>query len=115
MIEISEYRFDEQTGEEHYDNPAYLKPEDFSITFDTHSVTGVRERIIVMRTGRVLRGNGEELMLIDPARPILLRTDDNRVRTREIFITGQEKGIICIRRLPPTEWELRRERRLQEG
>jgi len=114
MIEISEYRYDEETGEEHYDNPAYLKPDDYSITFNTLPVTGVSETITVLRTGRVVRGSGDEIHLTDPTRPIHLRTAENRIRMREIFIMGQEKGIICIRRLPPTQWEVNRERRLQE-
>jgi hypothetical protein len=99
MIEVSEYRYDPDTETEHFDNPGYLKEGDYSITFNTLRITGIDETITVLHTGRVIRGDGQELILDDPARPRMLRPVENRVRMREIFLTGPEQGIVCIRRL----------------
>jgi hypothetical protein len=115
MIEVSEYRYDPETGEEHYEKPVYLLPEHSSITFNTYSITGTYETVTVTKTGKVYRAKGEDLQLDDPTQPRILRPlGENRVGVREIFITGSEKGIVCIRRLPKTAWELRSERRLEE-
>src|SRR6266567_5662865 len=96
----SYYRFDLHTGEEQFRRLRLLEDGQHAIPFNTRKTTGVKENIVVQSTGHILRENGEEHVLSDPATPRVRDPHTNALSVREIFLHGTSGRVLCIRRLP---------------
>lgn len=106
-IEISEYRRDTETQEEQF-NPLRIISDDIrAMHFNTQELTGVDETLTVVPPGHIIRGNGQELALDDPGIPQLVMPLNNMVRIRELFISGSNGRVLCIRRISETTRENR--------